>query len=116
MSIMAIESLISRSFIVISDSKSDISSSSQVDLPLFYCIIFSITHDYFSGDSTLDNKFWFTDRAPALNEYENILHPPVSRMDVAYWINAILVKNGMHQYAAINCAGDIQFTLIPTLN
>ena len=53
----------------------------------------------------MDNKYWFGDNAPAVNDYECILAPPVSRMDIAYWLNALLVQRNMKHYAAVNCAG-----------
>ena len=31
---------------------------------------------FFAGDSSLDNKFWFENRARATNGYEHILRPP----------------------------------------
>ncbi|KAK7232483.1 hypothetical protein SO694_00032377 [Aureococcus anophagefferens] len=39
---------------------------------------------FFAGDSSLDNKFWFQDSAPAVNGYETILVPPEMKQDVAY--------------------------------
>jgi hypothetical protein len=45
---------------------------------------------YLIGDSTLDNKFWFRDTASAINGYQSILNPPVSKQDIAYWMNAEL--------------------------
>ena len=41
-----------------------------------------------AGDSTLDNKYWFSDRAPAVvGPYQRILEPAVSKQDVTYWLN-----------------------------
>jgi len=40
-----------------------------------------------AGDSSLDNKYWFADRKPAVGEYANILQPPSSVCDVTYWLN-----------------------------
>lgn len=72
---------------------------------------------YLAGDSSLDNKFWFNDKAPATNGYENILNPPVSKKDIAYWLNlkeqeradtvGARVCTDTHdgrRYAVINCA------------
>jgi hypothetical protein len=49
----------------------------------------------------LDNKFWFTDTARAVNGYEEFLHPAKSRRDVAYWMNrqlADMKKVGKSKY------------------
>jgi len=64
---------------------------------------------FLAGDSSLDNKFWFSDTAPALNGYEKILEPPKSRRDVAYWMNKKLAESketadGTGSMAVINCA------------
>lgn len=58
---------------------------------------------WLAGDSSLDNKFWFSDRAGAVNGYESVLSPPVSVQDIAYWLN---VEAELHElpYVAINCA------------
>ena len=50
---------------------------------------------YLLGDSTLDNKAWFSDTARAINGYENFLDPPISRQDVAYCINKELSLRGL---------------------
>lgn len=42
---------------------------------------------WLAGDSSLDNKYWFHDTAPALNGYENILRPATMKQDVCYWVN-----------------------------
>jgi hypothetical protein len=47
---------------------------------------------FLAGDSSLDNKFWFNDSAPAVNGYEEFLSPPKSRKDVAYWMNKQLAN------------------------
>ena len=44
---------------------------------------------YLVGDSTLDNKFWFSDTAKAVNGYEKILAPPTSKKDIAYWVSIL---------------------------
>lgn len=40
-----------------------------------------------AGDSSLDNKYWFFDTAPAVGAYAQVLVPPVSKCDVTYWLN-----------------------------
>ena len=45
---------------------------------------------FFAGDSSLDNKFWFENRARATNGYEHILRPPEQKLDVAYHVNKLL--------------------------
>jgi hypothetical protein len=60
---------------------------------------------FLAGDSSLDNKHWFHDSAPAVNGYEHILDPPKSRADIAYWMNFELQKRGFRDnVATINCA------------
>mmetsp|Transcript_4893 Transcript_4893/g.16416 ORF Transcript_4893/g.16416 Transcript_4893/m.16416 type:complete len:312 (+) Transcript_4893:127-1062(+) len=44
---------------------------------------------YLLGDSSLDNKHWIAKTVGAVNGYERVLHPPTSRPDVAYHLNAI---------------------------
>ena len=59
---------------------------------------------YLIGDSTLDNKAWFSDQAEAVNGYETILNPPYSRKDVAYCLNKELVARGLEgRYVAGTC-------------
>lgn len=53
------------------------------------------------GDSSLDNKFWVQDIAPALNGYERVLDPPLSKKDVAYWLNKELLDRDTF---CLNCA------------
>lgn len=66
---------------------------------------------WLAGDSSLDNKHWFNDTARAVNGYEDILSPPKSRQDIAYWMNVELVKS-QRRIAVINtaieesCVGD----------
>ena len=45
-----------------------------------------------AGDSSLDNKYWFNDTAPAVEGtvYQTILDPPRMKMDVTYWLNRLL--------------------------
>lgn len=59
---------------------------------------------FLAGDSSLDNKFWFRDTAPALNGYEDFLHPPVMKQDVCYWFNWEAVQRGATQLACLNTA------------
>jgi len=60
---------------------------------------------YLAGDSSMDNKYWFTEEGRAVNGYETVLEPPISKQDIAYWMNREIVKrNFSNQYAAINCA------------
>lgn len=66
------------------------------------------THDrivFLAGDSSLDNKYWFGDETRAVNGYELILDPPVSKKDIAHWMNNGFVKRGLRsEYATVNCA------------
>ena len=60
-----------------------------------------------AGDSTLDNKYWFTDHAQAVGVYKEVLNPPMSKCDVTYWLNFILEQRkteGSTHVAAINTA------------
>ena len=60
---------------------------------------------FLAGDSSLDNKYWFRDNAPATNGYEAILDPPVSRQDIAYWLNKHIADRGLGPgLAALNCS------------
>ena len=52
----------------------------------------------------MDNKFWFDDTAPALNGYEKLLDPPISRQDISFWINYELMRRGLNNATAINAA------------
>lgn len=74
-----------------------------------------VVHSYFrknnhsliflAGDSSLDNKFWFSDKAPAINGYENVLLPPVSKQDIAYCMNVDIVERNLPiRLAVVNCA------------
>lgn len=58
---------------------------------------------FFAGDSSLDNKYWFGDEAPAVNGYERILRPPTMRQDVSYHANKILAERAP-RWAAVNTA------------
>lgn len=61
------------------------------DLKILHAALKNLKKDqkfiYFCGDSTLDNKYWFSDTAPAVNGYEKVLTQPRSKCDVAYWVN-----------------------------
>mmetsp|Transcript_25062 Transcript_25062/g.41759 ORF Transcript_25062/g.41759 Transcript_25062/m.41759 type:complete len:337 (-) Transcript_25062:150-1160(-) len=60
---------------------------------------------YLAGDSSLDNKYWFSDESSAVNGYEDILKPPKSREDIAHWMNTDIIRKRMKgQMAVINCA------------
>ena len=60
-----------------------------------------------AGDSSLDNKYWFSTRRPAVpGAYADLLQPPTSVADVTYWLNHLSTqrKSGT-RYIAINTAG-----------
>mmetsp|Transcript_6583 Transcript_6583/g.10014 ORF Transcript_6583/g.10014 Transcript_6583/m.10014 type:complete len:344 (-) Transcript_6583:26-1057(-) len=62
-----------------------------------------------AGDSSLDNKYWFHDRRPAVGAYREVLDPPTSICDVTYWLNYISAtegnsRHGGRRVAAINTA------------
>lgn len=60
-----------------------------------------------AGDSSLDNKYWFSDHRPAVGAYGSILDPPISNADVTYWLNYHGMKErrgNRKAYAAINTA------------
>lgn len=60
---------------------------------------------FLAGDSSLDNKFWFKNSSKAVNGYENVLTPPKSREDIAYWLNMEAIRRGKEgKMVAINCA------------
>jgi len=61
------------------------------------------------GDSTLDNKAWVKEYAPALNGYEAVLDPPMMREDVGYHLNRRLADT---PWVAINCA--VEASLLAT--
>ena len=58
---------------------------------------------FFAGDSSLDNKFWFENRARATNGYEHILRPPEQKLDVAYHVNKLLEARNP-RWACVNTA------------
>ena len=43
---------------------------------------------FLAGDSSLDNKYWFSSWADAVNGYEDVLDPPVMKRDVCYWVGS----------------------------
>lgn len=45
-----------------------------------------------AGDSSLDNKYWFEDRAPAVGAYAQVLDPPTSICDITYWLNYLALQ------------------------
>lgn len=45
-----------------------------------------------AGDSSLDNKYWFSDTAAAVNGYQHILRPPRMKQDVTYWLNYLAAE------------------------
>jgi len=57
-----------------------------------------------AGDSSLDNKHWFSSTAPAVHGYEDFLRPPVMKQDVTYWLNYGLKSRGDQSMAAVNTA------------
>mmetsp|Transcript_75178 Transcript_75178/g.220389 ORF Transcript_75178/g.220389 Transcript_75178/m.220389 type:complete len:360 (-) Transcript_75178:186-1265(-) len=59
---------------------------------------------FLAGDSSLDNKAWFEDEAPALNGYESFLRPPVMKADLCYWLNSEAVQRGAADLACLNTA------------
>jgi hypothetical protein len=59
-----------------------------------------------AGDSSLDNKYWFSDHRPSVGAYANILEPPTSNADITYWLNYLCEARGANptKRAAINTA------------
>jgi hypothetical protein len=63
-----------------------------------------------AGDSSLDNKYWFSDKRSALGAYDGILDPPVMNADVTYWLNRLALEHasarddGSKGIATINTA------------
>ena len=67
-----------------------------------------------AGDSSLDNKFWFSDYKPAVpnSAYEHALQPPRSNADVTYWMNYLCSNNNTSsnhrkKWATMNTAGTL---------
>jgi hypothetical protein len=47
-----------------------------------------------AGDSSLDNKYWFHDTAPAIGPIAGVLRPPaISKLDVTHWLNEQCVNH-----------------------
>ena len=67
---------------------------------------------YLVGDSSMDNKYWLGGWRKAVNGYEDVLEPPTSRPDVAYWLNKLeeeeyspsLSSSPLSPYMTINAA------------
>lgn len=60
---------------------------------------------FLAGDSSLDNKHWFRDTAPAVNGYEGVLRGGRSKTDIAYHMNSELQLRGLSsQFVVINAA------------
>merc|ERR1711879_147407 len=70
---------------------------------------------YFAGDSSLDNKYWFEEKKPACNGYEQFLAStrephdvPKSKADVAYWVNNFAARQAQNDdqnnYVCLNTA------------
>ena len=47
---------------------------------------------WLAGDSSLDNKYWFSESHPAVNGYEKILQPAQMKADVNYWFNVAAAR------------------------
>lgn len=47
-----------------------------------------------AGDSSLDNKYWFSDKREAVGAYREILDPPMMNADVTYWLNRLAIDRG----------------------
>ena len=63
-----------------------------------------------AGDSSLDNKYWFSTKADAVGAYNNVLRPQQSICDVTYWLNYLAKERfnsgkSQNNIAAINTAG-----------
>ena len=48
-----------------------------------------------AGDSSLDNKYWLTQSAPAINGYETVLDPPRMVCDVCWNLNDESMSRGL---------------------
>ena len=61
-----------------------------------------------AGDSSLDNKYWFSNQVPAVpgSAYERLLDPPQSKPDITYWLNHLLtnalLENSTHHEESTN--------------
>jgi len=59
------------------------------------------------GDSSFDNKYWFSDLATAINGYEDVLttrsgSAPSMKKDISYWVNHSLLEKSSR--FCLNCA------------
>ena len=60
---------------------------------------------FLAGDSTLDNKYWFGDTAPAVEgPFKELLRPPRMTMDVGYWMNRIILEERRVDSVCLNTA------------
>eukprot|EP00928_Gymnodinium_smaydae_P071299 TRINITY_DN54925_c0_g1_i1.p1 TRINITY_DN54925_c0_g1~~TRINITY_DN54925_c0_g1_i1.p1 ORF type:complete len:342 (+),score=71.04 TRINITY_DN54925_c0_g1_i1:36-1061(+) len=59
---------------------------------------------FLAGDSSLDNKFWFSKTEDAVNGYERLLSPPRMKTDVCYWLNKEIERRGLDGMSCINTA------------
>jgi len=60
-----------------------------------------------AGDSSLDNKYWFSDSEEAVGAYRDVLQPPRSVCDITYWLNYLSEQDTEltnTRLAAINAA------------
>jgi hypothetical protein len=62
---------------------------------------------FLAGDSSLDNKHWFRNTNDALNGYEEILSPPQSRQDIAYWMNYALTQINLEASSTVGDSNPI---------
>lgn len=59
---------------------------------------------FLAGDSSLDNKHWFSRSENAINGYENVLSPPRMKADVCYWLNREAVQRELTDTCCLNTA------------
>jgi hypothetical protein len=59
---------------------------------------------YLAGDSSMDNKYWISDREAATNGYETLLTPAVAVPDICHQINKTIGKPSDGSLVCINCA------------
>ena len=71
-----------------------------------------------AGDSSLDNKYWFSDHKPAVEGvYRDVLDPPTSNADVTYWLNYLALQQRQRrrqQKSRINNGGGERLAAINT--
>ena len=58
---------------------------------------------WLSGDSSLDNKAWFDDTSDACNGWEDLLSPPLMKMDLSYCLNREAQARALDA-VVVNCA------------